>query len=249
MKRDVSPVTPTPAKPDNAAGTAPAEGTAPTMAATGTGGKSPESVVGGAVDMVKGKDFQKFMGVAGADAVSPAIRERLKSVIENPNLELDPERPFWEVAKTRDSVRWMLNFVPAEEGSEKPQEVAMDVAKLSANEYKISKVIFPPTLKEVVAAIENPEANPKVSIDSLSVAEAFSKAVMTEDFVSARKLCAEKVTDERIAGLMIALEEGDFAMREDRPLVVTFSRDTMSWILSRVSSAENSSEFALELEN
>lgn len=243
-----SPAATTPKPAPAPAATTPA-GNAPAMANQGKAGPTPEGVVGGAANVAMQKNFQNFMGAAGDDAVPAEIRDRLKAVIEDPNLKLDPDRPFWEVAKTRDSVRWMLDFVPTKEGAGEPQSVSMDVAKLSDKEYKISKVSFPPTLKEVVAAIENPTSNTEVKVDSLNVAQAFSKAVLSEDFVSARKLCGPKVTDERIAGLMIALEEGKFAMREDRPLIVTFSRDTMSWILSRVNSPEHSSEFALELEN
>lgn len=221
---------------------------AATPTATGTTGKSPESVVGGAANSAMSKDFNKFMAVAGGDSVPQEVQKKLKSVIEDPNLKLDPNRPFWEVAKTRDSVRWMMDFVPSQ-GNGAAQSVTVDVAKLPDGDYKITNVGFRPTLKDVVAAVENPKQNSAVKVDSLNVAQAFSKAVLTEDFVSARKLCGPKVTDERIAGLMIALEEGKFEMREDRPLIVTFSRDTMSWILSRVNSPEHASEFALELEN
>lgn len=248
--RATTPVQPSPAAP--AAPPTPAVTmTPPATPGNGATSTTPNGVVDGAANGAMKKDFNEFMTVAGGKNVPEEIRERLKSVIEDPNLKLDPNRPFWEVAKTRDSVRWMMNFVPTKEGAAEPQSVVMDVAKQKENNtYKVSGVSFPPTLKEVIAAIQNPEmAPPGVKLDSLNVASAFSKAVLTEDFVSARKMCGDKVTDERIAGLMIALEEGNFTMREDRPLIVTFARDSMSWILSRVNSPQHSSEFALELEN
>ncbi len=223
--------------------------TAPAMATQfKEGTNTPDAVVGGLANLAVKKDFQEFMAAAG-DAIPAEIKEKLKAIVEDPNLKLNPDRPFWEVAKTRDSVRWMLDFVPTKEGGALAQSVIMDIAKVGDDQYKISGVSLPPTVTDVVKATHGPKADEEAKFDSLTVAQAFTNAVTSEDFVSARKLCSEKVTDERIAGLMIALEEGKFTMREDRPLVVTFTRDAVSWVLSRVSSPTHSSEFAVELEN
>jgi outer membrane protein OmpA-like peptidoglycan-associated protein len=46
---------------------------------------------------------------------------------------------------------------------------------------------------------------------------------------------------------MIAIEEGKFALKADRPLVVTLSRDDITWVLARVDSGSMASEFAVEL--
>ncbi|MEM9016220.1 MAG: OmpA family protein [Verrucomicrobiota bacterium] len=86
------------------------------------------------------------------------------------------------------------------------------------------------------------------AVDALTVAHAFSKAIVARDFDTARKLSdPPSVTDERIAALMIAIEEGDFDLREERPLVVTLSREDITWVLTRVQSSSQASEFAVEL--
>jgi len=212
------------------------------------GTDSPDAVVGGLANLAGKKNFQEFMAAAG-DSIPAEIKEKLKAIVEDPNLKLNPDRPFWEVAKTRDSVRWMLDFVPTKEGGAQPQSVIMDIAKVGDDQYKISGVSLPPSVTDVAKATQAAKPDADSKFDSLTVAQAFANAVTSEDFVSARKLCSEKVTDERIAGLMIALEEGKFTLLEDRPLVVTFTRDAVSWVLSRVSSPSQASEFALEMEN
>ncbi len=217
-----------------------------------TGTSTPGKVAGGMANKANERSYEAFIKAAGGEENVPeAVRERVKKIIEDPKLKLDPNKPMFEVAKTRDSVRWTLNFVPVEEGNgAKAETVVMDIEKKANNEYEVTKVGVQPTMKEVIKAVQDPATSPsEVKVDSLTIAQAFSEAVLSEDFVSARKLSSPAVTDERIAGLMIALEDGKFEQRSDRPLVVTFARDNVSWVLSRVQAAEQTSEFALELEN
>ena len=84
--------------------------------------------------------------------------------------------------------------------------------------------------------------------DALTVAHAFSQALIERNFDLARQLTdPEKVTGERVAALMIAIEEGAFRLREDKPLIVTLARSDLTWVLSRVDSASAASEFAVEM--
>lgn len=97
-------------------------------------------------------------------------------------------------------------------------------------------------------AKKDPPTPDPTGLDALTVAHAFSKAVVGRNFPAARALSdPATVTDERVAALMIAIEEGDFQLKEDRPLVVTLSRDDVTWVLTRVEGGEMRSEFALEL--
>lgn len=86
--------------------------------------------------------------------------------------------------------------------------------------------------------------------DALTIADAFSRAVVEKEFDAARALSdPDAVTDERLAALLYAVEEGRFQLKRDRPLVVTLSRDDLAWVLARVQAgdADQGSEFALEL--
>lgn len=218
--------------------------------------ESPEGIIGGLANRVMKKDFQGLLDAAGNQAISPGVQAELKKLVEDPNLKLDPKQPFREMAKTRDTERWVLNFVPRDgSGAGKPRSVVVDIRKSGPNQFDIADVKFSADVEEVVMAVEKAQPLPEgaggvgtVKLDSLTVARAFSEAVMSEDFISARRLCSPEVTDERIAGLMIALEEGRFQMRDDRPLILTLAREQVSWVLSRVNSPVQNSEFALELE-
>ena len=219
--------------------------------------ETPDGVVGTLANQILRRDFSAFVDALGDLSIPDPVLLRLKALIENPNLRLDPKRPFWEVAKTKSSVRWMFNFVPVpgKEKEVKPNSVVVDLNQIEPKKFEVAKVDFPPSLQEVIASVQgkkppNTESSSgsQGGPDALTVAHAFSTAVLSEDFISARKLCHGNVTDERIAGLMIALEEGRFSLRGDRPLIVTLSRDDITWVLSRVLSGDQTSEFALELE-
>ncbi len=89
------------------------------------------------------------------------------------------------------------------------------------------------------------------SADALTVAHAFSKAVVDRNFNLARGMTdTNTITDERVAALMIAVEEGQFKLRQDEPLVVTLNRENIVWVLTRIEtnpSDSSKSEFALEM--
>lgn len=213
------------------------------------GTKAPEGMVGDIANKVQGKDFDGVMAITNDASIPESVRNKLKSLVENPDYELDPRKPFSEIAKTKDSVRWIMNFVPKGSGSNAESEtVVIDIKKQSDESYQVSNVGFKESVSEVIKALNGESTG--VTLDALTIAQAFSEAVLGEDFVSARKLASPQITDERIAGLMIALEDGHFRLREERPLVMTFSReDIMALILTRVNSPIQSSEFALTLEN
>ncbi len=213
-----------------------------------SGDDSPENVVGEVANAIVKKDFRAFMAAVGTDRVPGPLRDRLKALIEDPGIEFSPTRPFWEIAKQSDAVRWMIELSrkTGDADTEMPKSIVLDISRVAPGKYEISGVSLSPTVRDVVRKMEEPEGAGS-EVDSLTMAHAFSTAVLSEDFAAARKFSEKNVTDERIAGLMIALEEGGFRLREDRPLIVTLARDTVTWVLARVTSDEETSEFALEL--
>lgn len=208
------------------------------------------------------KDYDAFIKLAG-EKIPEREKMRIKELFQDPNLQLDPKRPYWEMAKSAKNNRWMLNFIPLEGTQAEARSIQIDLAKTDAG-YDITKVVTPATVKEIAQLIKPTDiAEPKDGIrpvdpipqddsapevDSLTVAQVFTQAVLNQDFVSARQLAGARVTDERIAGLMIALEDGNFSLRQERPLVVAYSSGSKSMVLSRVYSPKNNSEFAITLD-
>ena len=224
---------------------------------------SPEAAMKALGSAVGQKDFDAFVNFVGPDAVAEKIRPGVKTIIESPQLSLSTEKPMSEISKSATAVRWALNFVP-EAGSEAKQIYA-DLDVKSKDAFAISQISLPLEM----AAIEGPEGKPSSNtpaapnadpskpastlpsvegVDALTIAHAFSKAVVGRNFKAARALSdPTTVTDERVAALMIAIEEGKFQLKDERPLVVTLSRDDITWVLTRVQGESSGSEFALEL--
>jgi len=218
---------------------------------------SPEAAMTALAVKIGEKNFDGFLAITGPEAVSEAVRSEVKALIESPDLKLDASKPFTEVSKSAEALRWSLNFVPVVDTAA-PRQLYADLATTGEKSLDITKVSFPMDLTALPARGGAAPAErvgktaapmtPEQQSDALTVAHAFSKAVIRRDFNTARGLAdPATVTDERVAALMIAVEEGKFVLKEDRPLVVTLSRDDITWVLTRVQSDQTASEFALEL--
>lgn len=216
--------------------------------------KSPEAALTALSAKIGEKDFDEFLGVTGPEAVAAGIRDQVKAIIENPGLKLDAAKPYTEVSKSAEGGRWALNFVPATpNGTEAPRQIYTDLSPTGGGSFDITKVSLPMELAlprgddPAEPQEKGTPTTPEQQSDALTVAHAFAKAIIQRDFNTARELADPTVTDERVAALMIAVEEGKFELKEDRPLVVTLSRDDITWVLTRVNSDAADSEFALEL--
>jgi len=214
---------------------------------------SPEAAMAALAGKVGQKDFAGFAVVTGPEAIAEPLKNQVKSLIESSDQKLDAAKPFIEISKSADSLRWALNFVP-NAGSAEIRQLYVDLTDVGKGAVDITKIGFPfetgTTLDKGVATAPKVAAamTPEQNSDALTVAHAFSRAVIQRDFNTARELSDRStVTDERVAALMIAVEEGNFALKEERPLVVTLSRDDITWVLTRVQSDQIASEFALEL--
>ena len=209
---------------------------------------SPTKVLSALSDAIASKNFEAFVANLKPGAISETIKPQVKALVESPDYDLDPKRPFIEVSKSPKSLRWALNFVP--KTGDATRQLYTDIAEgKTVGSLEIDKISLPLEAASANAATGTPaEGSSAEKADSLAVAHAFSKAVVKRDFKSARALSdPATVTDERVAALMIAIEEGKFALREERPLVVTLSREDITWVLTRVQSNQSASEFALEL--
>ena len=123
-----------------------------------------------------------------------------------------------------------------------PRQIYVDLGENDNKLVTIEKILVPRLAADGSTSILPPSADP------VTVAHSFARAVLSSDFKTARAFSdPEKITDERIAALMIALEEGAYKLQSDRPLIQTLSRDTVSWIVARVQNSETVSEFGLEM--
>ncbi len=218
--------------------------------------ESPAAAMKALAEKVAAKDYPGFVALVGSDGMTAPVSERVKTLVEGAEKTLASSKPFTEISKSAEGMRWSLNFVPVSGEAKDVEQVYADMIQSGDNRVDISGISFPLdlTLNRSAGASATPgsapagSAVPAPASDALTVAHAFSKAVIKRDFNAARELSDQAtVSDERVAALMIAVEEGGFVLKEDRPLVVTLSREDVTWVLARVQSESMSSEFALEL--
>lgn len=217
--------------------------------------ESPAAAMKALAEKITAKDYPGFVSLVGSSAMSAPVGEKVKALVEGAEMTIAPDKPYTEISKSVEGMRWALNLVPVTDGAKEAEQLYVDMTQTKEGRISVSQISFPLGLPEDPGATPAPATNPATPAsgnvpapDALTVAHAFSKAVISRDFNAARELSDRAtVSDERVAALMIAVEEGGFVLKADRPLVVTLSREDVTWVLARVESESMSSEFALEL--
>lgn len=134
--------------------------------------------------------------------------------------------------------RWALEM--EDSGSEK-QQIHFDL-KLENGKWKIEKISVPET---------KPDPDKKASvIDPLNLADAFIQAVLKQDFEVALKwVDLEVVSETKIAALCILFEEGEYKMRQNKPLRAMFQRDDTVGYLAQIEAKDGTqaAQFTLNL--
>lgn len=87
--------------------------------------------------------------------------------------------------------------------------------------------------------------------DALGFADGFVRHLLKHDFTQARTFLDEsRVTSERLAGLCIVFEEGQYSLLPGKPLVLTATSADASWVIAQVKSdkLDQQTEFGIELQ-
>ena len=87
--------------------------------------------------------------------------------------------------------------------------------------------------------------------DALTFANDFVQALLKHDFVTAKKFVDEqRVPAQKLAGLCIVFEEGQYELKPAKPLIITVANPEVSWVIAQVQSEtlQQSTEFGLELQ-
>lgn len=87
--------------------------------------------------------------------------------------------------------------------------------------------------------------------DALSFADGFVRHLLKHDFTQARTYLDEsRVSSERLAGLCIVFEEGQYSLLPGKPLVLTAAGTDASWVIAQVKSdkLDQQTEFGIELQ-
>lgn len=152
-------------------------------------------------------------------------------------------------------------------GAESPVRIQLDLVRDERMGWKIAKATFPKEmsgpLAELPAAPATKAPTPGTpappmkqlfavedGTDALSFASDFVRLLLKHDFAAARAFVDEKnVPVERLVGLCIVFEEGQYALSPSKPLIITIANPEVSWVIAQVQSEslQQNTEFGLEL--
>ncbi|MGI9240030.1 MAG: OmpA family protein [Verrucomicrobiales bacterium] len=172
-----------------------------------------------------------------------------------------PSGTIAEIGDIDERNRWALNVVPkadaqAPAGGGASQRMMIDVTRAPEVGWKVAGIHVPVALRKLVAGADAALADSQTEIpvdraDPLFVADDFVNSLLSQNFEQALSLCGEKVPDEKIAGLCMVFEDGEFRMLREKPLTTTSlgAAKAAAWVFARVRSdkLDTNGEFAVEL--
>ena len=102
---------------------------------------SPEAAMAALAGKVGQKDFAGFAVVTGPEAIAEPLKNQVKSLIESSDQKLDAAKPFIEISKSADSLRWALNFVP-NAGSAEIRQLYVDLTDVGKGAVILQRSVF-----------------------------------------------------------------------------------------------------------
>lgn len=158
------------------------------------------------------------------------------------DLERD-ERMGWKIAKITLPKEASAALAAAAATNPAATPAASAVAATAPGTAPVPAMPAPAPVKKQLFAIEEEQ-------DALSFAADFVKHLLNHDFASAQRYVdGKKVPVERLAGLCIVFEEGQYRLKPSKPLMITVANPEVSWVIAQVESESlaQSTEFGLEL--
>ena len=160
-------------------------------------------------------------------------------------------------------------------GSQETVRIQLDLERDEKMGWKVAKATLPKAMSGAIAAMPVPQtaapaagtpgtpppasaaAVPMKQLftvedgtDALAFASDFVRHLLKHDFTAARSYVDDKkVPVERLVGLCIVFEEGQYALNPAKPLIITIANPEVSWVIAQVQSEslQTNTEFGVEL--
>jgi outer membrane protein OmpA-like peptidoglycan-associated protein len=158
-------------------------------------------------------------------------------------------------------------------GTNETVRIQLDLERDERMGWKIAKAVLPKEMSSAIVAM--PSTTPPAAgtpppapgtlapvapmkqlfavedgTDALAFASDFVRLLLKHDFAAARVFVDDaKVPVERLVGLCIVFEEGQYALNSSKPLIVTIANPEVSWVIAQVQSEtlQQNTEFGVEL--
>ena len=158
-------------------------------------------------------------------------------------------------------------------GSQETVRIQLDLERDEKMGWKVAKATLPKAMSSALAAAPvSPSAAPAAGTpaplpaataapmkqlftvedgtDALAFASDFVRHLLKHDFTAARAFVDDKkVPVERLLGLCIVFEEGQYSLNPAKPLIITIANPEVSWVIAQVQSEslQQNTEFGVEL--
>ena len=232
-------------------GTTPAGQSSPGMAPGANASESPyttaELLIKDLLAKLQSGDWNGFLDLAGPQASTGANKVRLRSLIVDRKYHLNDANPFTVTDKGEGAKLVGVNLLPgSEDTSLGDQKIEMELVRNLVARWGVADVRVPDVLE--LAAAKMAATAAAAAGEPLQVAKQFLDAVVKKDFATARRnVDIAKLSDEKLAALFIVVEEGSFKPNREKPLISTMARDNVAWVIARLESAEQQSDFGIEM--
>lgn len=216
------------------------------------------------------------MAGGGDPSQEAAASAVLEKIIKGLGYKAGPEDKVQILGQVGEATR--LSIPLLKPGETAPLALQLDVERDLKMGWKISKFRLPKELETALAGTPSPPApggqpapppagsspaamsaaKPAGSLfvidehpDALTFASRFVDAMLREDITAARAMVDDvKVPPQKLAGMCIVFEEGDYALKPSKPMVITVASPNESWVIAQVQSEklQQATEFGLEMQ-
>ncbi len=222
-------------------------------------------------------DFSRVgsMAAAADPAQATSAAAMLEKLMKTMGAKVGPEDQVELLGMVENKTRVAIPFTLP--GQPETLRLQMDLERDERMGWKITRLELPKEVASILPAAAPPamaanstQGGPAVppadtamtvkpkslfavaeGVDALTFGSDFVRALLTHDFATARKMVDEKkVPAERLAGLCIVFEEGQYEFKPTKPLIITVANPEVSWVVAQVQSQvlQQTTEFGLELQ-
>jgi OOP family OmpA-OmpF porin len=186
------------------------------------------------------QDYATAEKLIGKQALTPDMLDRLKKLSGQGRFKLRVPNPVREVGEleVNKRARYSLELADREVGRDR---IYIDLMKAN-NLWSVEKITLPPGDGEAIARA--------LIVDSLGISDAFLLAVLNQNFTLAKEFVnPEKVSDATLAGLCILFEEGNYKLRNQKPLRSVIQKEAVASFLAYVEASDGTqaAQFAITL--
>lgn len=182
-----------------------------------------------------------------SELLSEGIVEKLKTVLNEGGIENIEIKEIYPLAKDNETERFSVSIANKDSASDGSEKIHLGIKKSSSGEPQISEINLSKNLS-TKANFSNRENifNVKVNDndDALFVADYFVSALRDLNYETAVSYCMpDQGLAEKIAGLCIMIEGGNFIVSQENPIEILESLENSSVLRIYLDSTNNKKTF------